>query len=150
MEIKRAQSLNDLDLANEEVFNDLPGSPHGGTVQSHVVQGRGKGISVTKRQHQWYPTCEGGASQYTRQKQKTRQPEQNLTPSVFESPASFVHLVLPCHAPFHEVDIAGSIDRLCEFAGLKDPLLALEDVEVVVSGVKTTMSFGSEWGAEND
>ena len=61
-----------------------------------------------------------------------------------------MHLVLPRHTPFHEVDITGSIDRLCELAGLKDPLLALKDVEVVVGGVETAMSFGSEWGAEND
>ena len=61
-----------------------------------------------------------------------------------------MHLVLPRHPPFHEVDIAGSIDCLGELAGLKDPLLALEDVEVVVGGVKTAMSLSSEWGTENN
>ena len=30
--------MNHLDLADEEVFDDLPGSPHGSAVQGHVVQ----------------------------------------------------------------------------------------------------------------
>jgi len=61
-----------------------------------------------------------------------------------------VHLVLPCHSSFHEVDITGTIDSLREFAGFEDPLFAMEDVEVVVGSVKTGMSLGSEWGAKND
>jgi len=61
-----------------------------------------------------------------------------------------MHLVLPCHTTFHEIDITRTIDRLSEITGLKDPLLAMEDVEVVVGSVKTGMSLSSKWGAEND
>ena len=61
-----------------------------------------------------------------------------------------MHFVLSRHTPFHEVDIAGTVDGLGEFARLEDPLLALEDVEIVVGGVKTGVPFGSKWGSEND
>ena len=61
-----------------------------------------------------------------------------------------MHLVLPCNTPFHEVDVTGTVDRLSEISRLKDPLFTLEDVEVVVGGVKTGMSLGTKRGAEND
>ena len=61
-----------------------------------------------------------------------------------------MHLVLPRHAPFHEVDVTRTIDRLRELAWLEDPLFTLEDVEVVVGGVKTGVSLGSKRGAEYD
>ena len=57
----KTKAINHLDLANEEVFDDLPGSPHGSTIESHVVQGGGKCISVAKWQHQRDPTCQGNA-----------------------------------------------------------------------------------------
>lgn len=61
-----------------------------------------------------------------------------------------MHLVLPRHTPFHEVDGARTINRLREFARFKDPLLALEDMEVVVGGMEAGMSLGSKGGAKND
>ena len=81
---------------------------------------------------------------------KTRQSKCDLTPSVFKSPASFVHLVLPCNTPFHDIYVARTVDRLGEFPGLKNPLFALEDVEVVVGRMKAGMSLGTKRGAEND
>ena len=61
-----------------------------------------------------------------------------------------MHLVLLGDAATHEVHVAGPIPLHFERAGLERPLLADEDVEVVVGGVEARVALRSERRAKDD
>ena len=61
-----------------------------------------------------------------------------------------MHLVLLGDATTHEVDVAGSVALHLQRTRLERPLLADEDVEVVVGGVETRVALGAERRAKDD
>jgi len=61
-----------------------------------------------------------------------------------------VHLVLLGDATTHEVHVAWPVPFHLERAGLERPLLADEDVEVVVGGVEARVALGAEGRAKDD
>lgn len=61
-----------------------------------------------------------------------------------------MHLVLLGDAPTHEVHVAGAVALHLERAGAERPLLADEDVEVVVGGVEARVTLGAERRAKDD
>lgn len=72
------------------------------------------------------------------------------TPCIFHRPASFVHFVLLGDATTHKVHVARPIPLHLERTGLERPLLADEDVEVVVGGVEARVPLRAERRAKDD
>lgn len=66
---------------------------------------------------------------------------------VLEREAALGHLVLLDLAAPQVVDAAGGVDLGGVLAGDVGPLLAVEDVEVVVCGVAAGVAFGADGGA---
>jgi hypothetical protein len=94
--------------------------------QSREVEGTGKAIGETETKHGRDPTT-----------------------SVLESKASIIHLVLLDLAAAQMVHAALGVDfgLVVSSSGRVGGLSSLENVEVVVCGVATTVSFSSNGGA---
>lgn len=61
-----------------------------------------------------------------------------------------MHLVLLGDTTAHEVHVTGLIPLHLQRARLERPLLADEDMEVVVGGVKARVTLRTEWRAKDD
>jgi hypothetical protein len=68
-----------------------------------------------------------------------------LTTSIFERPATLVHLVLLAREPWQKVLVTRFVHLLLETAGRERPLFALKNVKVVVGGVQAGVAFRAEW-----
>ena len=78
------------------------------------------------------------------------QEDRARTPNIFHGPASLVHLVLLGDTTAHEVHVTRSVPFHLQLARLERPLLADEDMEVVVGGVKARVTLRAEWRAKDD
>lgn len=72
------------------------------------------------------------------------------TPNIFHGPTSLMHLVLLGDTTAHEVHVTRSVPFHLQRARLERPLLADEDMEVVISRVKARVALGTEWRAKDD
>ena len=66
------------------------------------------------------------------------------TPSVLHGKATLVHLVLFRRSPRQQVDISRLVPLHLERTRLECPLLADQDVEVVIRSMQSTVSLGTE------
>ena len=73
-----------------------------------------------------------------------------LTSGVLEREAALVHLVLLDVPARKMVDLAGAVDLHLQLGRVERPLLADEDVEVVVGGVHAGVALRAHGGAEDD
>lgn len=116
-----------LQLHAQQVGNHLTTSDASSRPQGREVQGAGEGIGVAEEQHGRDPAT-----------------------SVLESEAGRVHLVLLDLAALQVVDGTGGVGLGLEGARNVGQLGSGEDVEVVVSGVTTSVALGTDGGAEDD
>lgn len=116
-----------LDLALEQVANHLAAGDARGVPQRRKVQSAGETVGEAKEQHGRDPAT-----------------------GVLECEAALGHLVLLGNAAVHEVDAAGRVLLRLVRARSVRPLLALEDVEVVIGRVSTRVALGAHRGAEDD
>ena len=72
------------------------------------------------------------------------------TSSVFKRPTSFVHLILPHHAAFHKIHLPRAIYNFLQLTRIKYPLLPDENMEIIVRGMYTRMTFRTERRAKDD
>jgi hypothetical protein len=78
------------------------------------------------------------------------QEDRSRTPYIFHGPASLMHLVLLGDATTHKVHVARPVTLHLQCARLERPLLADEDMEVVIGGVKARMALRTERRAKDD
>lgn len=112
-----------LQLVLQQVADHLTGSDACGSPQGREVQGAGEGIGVTEEEHGRDPAT-----------------------SVLKRKARLIHLVLLDLAADQVVHATGGVDLGLELAGDVGELGTLEDVEVVVGGVATSVAFSSNGG----
>jgi hypothetical protein len=72
------------------------------------------------------------------------------TSCVFHGPAAFVHLILLAGEAGKQVLISGLVNLLVQCTCREGPLLARENVEIVVRRVKTSVPLCAKRGAEED
>lgn len=79
-----------------------------------------------------------------------RRTVKRLTSSVLHRKAALVHLVLLCSSSGQQVDVSGLVPLHLESTWPKRPLLANEDVEVIICGMQSSVSLGTEGRTEDD
>ena len=72
------------------------------------------------------------------------------TSGIFQSPTTFMHLVLLRYTPRHEMDHAWSITLHLKLTGSESPLLSNENMKVIVCSVNASVSFGSKRCTEDN
>lgn len=112
-----------LQLVLQQVADHLTGSDARGSPQGREVQGAREGIGVTEEEHGRDPAT-----------------------SVLQREARLIHLVLLDLATDQVVHATGRVDLGLELAGDVGKLGTLEDVEVIVGGVATSVTFSSDSG----
>lgn len=112
------------ELSLEQVSDHLATGDAGGGPQSREVQGAGESVGVAEEQHGWDPAA-----------------------SVFEGKAGSIHLVLLDLATGQVVNASLRIDLRLVLARDVGKLGALEDVEVVVGGMATGVTFSTDSSA---
>lgn len=113
-----------LDLASQEVANHLDSSDVGSAPQGRDIEGAEEAVGEAKEHHGRDPAA-----------------------GVLEGEAVLGHLVLLDVTAVQVVDLTGAIDLALKLAGDVGPLLAGQDVEVVVSGVAAGVALGANSGA---
>src|SRR5258708_16689918 len=68
------------------------------------------------------------------------QEDRSRTPYIFHGPASLMHLVLLGNATTHKMHVARPVTLHLQCARLERPLLADEDMKVVIGGVEAPMA----------
>lgn len=119
--------VSHLKLPDQEVSNHLPAGDDHGAVEGRYVEGAGQAVGEAEEEHGRDPAA-----------------------GVLEREAALGHLVLLHDAPLQVVHAAGRVDLGLELAGDVGPLLARQDVEVVVRRVSPRVAFGADGRAEDD
>lgn len=117
-------ALPHLDLADEEVANHLDGSDIGRAPQGRDVEGAEEAVGKAKEHHGRDPAA-----------------------GVLKGEAVLGHLVLLDVAAAQVVDGARGVDLALKLAGDVGPLLAGQDVEVVVGRVAARVALSANRGA---
>lgn len=125
--IQNVASKSNLDLAPEKVANHLATGKVGRLPQGREVESAGQAIREAEEQHRRDPTT-----------------------SILHSKAAIGHLVLLHITATEVVDAAGRIDLGLVLARHVSPLLARQDVEIVVCGVPAGVTFRSDSSAKDD
>ena len=91
-----------------------------------------------------------GEKKTIQQKKKIITTSETLTSCIFERKAPFVHFILFCSSPRKIVYASRRVSFHLQRARPERPLFSNQNIEIVVRGVQSRMTFRSQWCAEDD